>query len=234
MDTPTSRGPTPQVLRDLPANVLPRSTRGVWQVLASWAAGAVIALVVGLLTEIAPLYDVLLAWDVGGVVYLSWVWLANRNLDAESTAQVAVREDPTRPVTDLVLTVASVASLGAVISTIADAAKQSGTARGLLVALGITSVTASWFVVHTLFTMGYARLYYTDEDGGISFNTDQPPIWTDFAYLAFTIGMTFQVSDTDLQTQGLRRVALRHMLISYLFGAIIIAVTINLVAGLSK
>jgi uncharacterized membrane protein len=234
MDTPTSRGPTPQALRDLPANVLPRSTWGVWQVLASWAAGSVIAVVAGLLSDIAPLYDGLLAWDVGGIVYLSWVWLANRNLDAESTAQVAVREDPTRPVSDVVLTVASVASLGAVISTIADAAKQSGAARGLLVALGITSVAASWFVVHTLFTMSYARLYYTDEDGGISFNTDEPPIWTDFAYLAFTIGMTFQVSDTDLQTQGLRRVALRHMLISYLFGAIIIAVTINLVAGLSK
>jgi uncharacterized membrane protein len=59
------------------------------------------------------------------------------------------------------------------------------------------------------------------------------PVWSDFAYLAFTIGMTFQVSDTDLQTSALRRIALRHMLVSYLFGAVIIAVTINLLAGLT-
>jgi uncharacterized membrane protein len=59
-------------------------------------------------------------------------------------------------------------------------------------------------------------------------------VWTDFAYLSFTIGMTFQVSDTDLQTSVLRRLALRQMLISYLFGAVIIAITINLVAGLGK
>jgi len=58
-------------------------------------------------------------------------------------------------------------------------------------------------------------------------------VWSDFAYLAFTIGMTFQVSDTDLQTSALRRIALRHMLVSYLFGAVIIAVTINLLAGLT-
>jgi uncharacterized membrane protein len=82
--------------------------------------------------------------------------------------------------------------------------------------------------------MMYARQYYTDEDGGIDFNSDEPPVWTDFAYVAFTIGMTFQVSDTDLQTPALRRLALRQMLISYLFGAVIIAITINLVAGLTN
>jgi uncharacterized membrane protein len=82
--------------------------------------------------------------------------------------------------------------------------------------------------------MKYAREYYVDQDGGIDFNMAQPPVWTDFAYLSFTIGMTFQVSDTDLQTTALRRLALRHMLISYLFGAVIIAITINVVAGLGK
>jgi len=88
--------------------------------------------------------------------------------------------------------------------------------------------------VHTLFTTTYARAYFSADDGGIAFNMDRTPVWSDFAYLAFTVGMTFQVSDTDLQTSLLRRIALRHMLISYLFGAVIIAVTINLVAGLTK
>jgi uncharacterized membrane protein len=144
-----------------------------------------------------------------------------------------VREDPTRPIVDVILLVASVASLAAVVYTIADANNASGVAKALQVALGITSIASSWFLVHTLFTTMYAREYYIDEDGGIDFNMDQPPVWTDFAYLSFTMGMTFQVSDTDLQTSALRRLALRQMLISYLFGAVIIAITINLVAGLS-
>ena len=70
--------------------------------------------------------------------------------------------------------------------------------------------------------------------GGISFNEDARPSYSDFAYLAFTIGMTFQVSDTDLQNNDIRRLALRHMLLSYLMGAVIVAVTINLVAGMTK
>lgn len=225
------RGSRP--LRDLPTQALPESSRGVVRIVASWATGTMVAVVAGLMAGIAPLYDGLLAWDVGAVVYLAWLWLTSTNLDAENTAKMAVREDPSRPVTDLVLLVAAVASLGAVVSTVVDAGNAKGTTQALLVALGITSIVASWFVVHSLFTMTYARLYYTDEDGGITFNCDEPPIWTDFAYVAFTIGMTFQVSDTDLQTAKLRRAALRHMLLSYLFGAVIIAVTINIVAGLS-
>jgi uncharacterized membrane protein len=80
----------------------------------------------------------------------------------------------------------------------------------------------------------YARLYYTGPDGGIDFNEDGRPQYSDFAYLAFTIGMTFQASDTDLTTKEIRATALPHALLAYLFGAIIIATTINLLAGLAK
>jgi uncharacterized membrane protein len=68
----------------------------------------------------------------------------------------------------------------------------------------------------------------------VDFNEDDAPDYRDFAYLAFTIGMTFQVSDTTLQTSEIRRTALRHALLSYVFGAVVIATTINLVAGLGK
>ena len=68
--------------------------------------------------------------------------------------------------------------------------------------------------------------------GGVDFNQSASPRYLDFAYLAFTIGMTFQVSDTDLQTSAIRATALRHALLSFLFGAIIVATTVNLVAGL--
>ena len=90
----------------------------------------------------------------------------------------------------------------------------------------------SWVLVHVVHTLTYARLYYTDEEGGVDFNTPSPPRYSDFAYLAFIIGMTFQVSDTALQASRMRAVALRQALLSYLFGTVIIATTINLIVNL--
>jgi uncharacterized membrane protein len=84
-----------------------------------------------------------------------------------------------------------------------------------------------------LFALRYARLYYTGTPGGIGFNQDIPPRYLDFAYLAFTIGMTFQVSDTDLQRPEIRATALRQALLAYLFGAVVLASTINLVSQLA-
>src|SRR4051794_18788523 len=202
----TGRNPAGQQ-RDLPEHRRPRTTRGLWQVAVSWGIGIAIGAVIALGTPVDARYGALVGWDLGTLVYLLWVWHLGRRLDSEGTAEAAVREDPTRPVRDVILLVASIASLAAVIYTIADAAHSSGIGRVLRVALGITSIAGSWFLVHTIFTMMYARQYYINEDGGIDFNTDDPPVWTDFAYVAFTIGMTFQVSDTNLQTAALRRLA---------------------------
>jgi uncharacterized membrane protein len=74
----------------------------------------------------------------------------------------------------------------------------------------------------------------TTKGGGVDFNAEGAPCYIDFAYLALTIGMTFQVSDTNLKTTNIRRTALRHALLSYAFGTLIIATTINLIAGLTK
>jgi len=80
----------------------------------------------------------------------------------------------------------------------------------------------------------YARIYYADIPGGVDFNEAHPPQYSDFAYLAFTIGMTYQVSDTTLRNRVLRRTVLVHALISYVFGVVIVAAGINLIAGLAK
>jgi uncharacterized membrane protein len=137
-------------------------------------------------------------------------------------------------VTDLLLLIAAIASLAAVGTVLVQAAQMQGGAEGLRVGLGLASVVLSWAMVHTVFTLRYAHLYYQGPDGGIDFNDSGPPTYHDFAYLAFTIGMTFQVSDTALETQLIRRTALRHALLSYLFGTGILATTINLVASLSS
>jgi uncharacterized membrane protein len=77
-------------------------------------------------------------------------------------------------------------------------------------------------------------MYYEGAEGGVNFHQDEPPSYRDFAYLALTLGMTFQVSDTDLRTTAIRATALRHALLSYVFGTVILAATINLIAGLGS
>jgi uncharacterized membrane protein len=190
------------------------------------AAGAVLALGGG------PL-----AADVGWIAlcgtYLPWVWIAIGRMDAEATSRHATREYPHRSVSDLLLLIAAAASLVAVVVVLAGAKNSQGSAKDWLAALAVVSVAMSWFLVHTLFTLRYAVLYYTGPDGGVDFNQKKPPRYLDFAYLAFTVGMTFQVSDTDLTDGAIRATALRHALLSYLLGAVVIASTVNLVANLA-
>lgn len=88
--------------------------------------------------------------------------------------------------------------------------------------------------MHTVLTLRYALLYYTGRHGGIDFNQSGDPAYVDFGYLAFTLGMNYQVSDTDLQNRPIRATALRHALLSYLLGAVVLATVINLVAGLGS
>lgn len=234
MTTRADVGRTGRESVDRPRRPPGRTVRSWQQLGVALLVGVCGAVAASLGVGVNPAYAVLLAWVVAAVVYVGWVWRSSWPLGAEDTAAMAVREDPSRAIADAVLLAAAVASLVAVAWTIADADKAHGVARALRVALGVVAVISSWFLVHTLFTVKYARSYYDGTDGGVSFNMSEPPMWSDFAYLSFTVGMTFQVSDTDVGTSALRRLALRHMLISYLFGAVIIAVTINLVAGLAR
>lgn len=113
--------------------------------------------------------------------------------------------------------------------------RASGSTPGMEVALttaAMVVVVVSWLVVHTTFLRRYAHLYYDGTVGGIDFPGDEALDYRDFAYLAFTVGMTFQVADTDLTDTTVRATLLRHALLSYLFGTAIIAATINVLAGL--
>ena len=109
-----------------------------------------------------------------------------------------------------------------------------GALKYLQAGFAVLSVFASWVLIHTVYTLKYARLYYEGTPGGVSFNEDDLPQYSDFAYLSFTIGMTFQVSDTDLESKQFRRTALHQAWISFPLGAVIIASSINLVSGLAK
>ena len=104
------------------------------------------------------------------------------------------------------------------------------------VLLSVLSVALSWALVNTVYAFKYARLYYFDEpdDGGIDFKQEDPPTYSDFAYLAFTVGMSFAVSETEPTATRIRRVALGHALLSYVFGTGVLAVAINLVTNLGQ
>jgi uncharacterized membrane protein len=177
----------------------------------------------------------LLGWDSAAVVFLAWVWSTIGNLDEHATAKAAVREDPSAALADVVIIGAGLACLGAVGLALLKAANTAGGGKALLIGLGVVSVALSWGCVHTVFTLRYARAYYTPAvPGGINFNEDEPPAYLDFAYVAFTIGLTFQVSDTNISSKRIRRLALRHALLSFLFGAVMIGLTINVLASLLK
>jgi uncharacterized membrane protein len=176
----------------------------------------------------------LIGWDILALVYAVWVWRTVWRLDAELAAADAKREDPSRDLADLVLLGAAAASLIAVGVVLLGASGASGNGRYLQAGLALFSVFVSWTLVHTVYTLKYARLYYAGIPGGIDFNDEGLPDYGDFAYLAFTVGMTFQVSDTDIQSKQIRRTVLRHAWLSFPLVAVIIATSINLVSGLAK
>jgi uncharacterized membrane protein len=204
------------------------ATRVSMAAVAGLCAGALVALPGS--WQIATL----VGWDAAAGVYVAWTWATIWHLDPAATARLALREDPGRATADALLLVASVASVLAVALAITAVRAAGPGEQDLRAGLAVASVALSWTVVQTVFISHYARLYYSHPAGGIDFNQHAPPRYSDFAYLAFTVGMTFQVSDTALQTSALRAVALRQALLSYLLGAVILATTINLVAGLLR
>ena len=176
----------------------------------------------------------LMGWDAAALVFCVWTWSVVWPMGPVDTARHSQRENPARPSADLVLLGAAAASVLAVGVVLFGASHAPGAQRYLQAALAVFSIFVSWTVVHTVFTLKYARAYYSAPEGGIDFNEPGPPQYSDFAYLAFTIGMTFQVSDTDLTDKTIRRIALRHAWMSYPLGAVIIAASINLISNLAK
>lgn len=177
---------------------------------------------------------VLIGWDVTAAVIVVWILLTVVRSDARRTSELALAEDSSRAASDVLVLGASAASLGAVLLTLLKASNASGAAKAALAGLVLLSILVSWATVHLVFTLKYARLYYMTS-GGIDFHDGSADhSYGDFAYVAFTVGMTYQVSDTELTARPIRMTALRHALLSFVFGTAIIATTINLIAGLAK
>ena len=171
-------------------------------------------------------------WIATATVYLIWVWASIAKMTATAIEVIVQQRHPARRPADLIILIASVASLGGVAHLlIAGSAK--GPDATIAAAVGFLSVIASWLVVHAVYTVRYAILYYSEPVGGIDFNDEAKPTFADFAYVAFTVGMCFQVSDVCVTSRQLRRTVLLHAVISFGYNTVILAFVLNLVFGVA-
>jgi uncharacterized membrane protein len=174
------------------------------------------------------------AWGAAALATVASIWLRVGHWNPAETAAHARAEDFSRSIADLIVVSASVCSLVPVGLTILSAGRHHGSDKVLLILLATSVVALSWALVHTVYALRYGDLYYATPTGGIDFNDSGDPDYRDFAYLALTIGMTYQVSDTSLTTKAVRRTAIRHGLLAFLFGSVIVALMINTVASLLR
>jgi uncharacterized membrane protein len=178
---------------------------------------------------------VLGGWDAAALTFLVTVWPIIARADGFHTEHLATREDEGRSTAGLLLISASTASLFGVGFALNLAGQTSGEQQVRLICVTVLTVVLSWTVINTLFTLRYAHLHFASAAAGIDFEdvarADQPD-YRDFAYVAFTIGMCYQVSDTTVRDPRIRRTVLSHALLSYVFGVVIVAGSVSLIAGL--
>jgi uncharacterized membrane protein len=189
--------------------------------------GAAIGVVVGVLTDSA--LGVLAGIAVTGATFVASGWILLWPMDADATHHNARRE-AFRPHVEEVVIVA--AALGALVSIVVLLIRSHTHQDPAAAATALAGVFMAWAGLHLMYVARYAYLYYMPTVGGIDFNSNDPPAFRDFFYFSYNLGMTYQVSDTSVSNRTIRTVALRHCLLSYVFGTVILATTINLVAGM--
>lgn len=203
------------------------------------ASGVATALALGLLRGWDWLQAVLVGWTILAFIFTAWTWLALWHFDHRRTKLHAGEEGPRGllPVFGLILggSVASIAGISILLdrSHNSSAGDHYDRAAGWL---AVGSIVLSWLTIHTLFALIYAKLYFKHSPpGGIDFNSPSKrdePCYLDFFYVAFAVGMSFAISDTNLTSTRMRTTALGHSLLSFAFGAIIVASVVNLMPSL--
>lgn len=198
------------------------------------------AVVVGLLVALAsyplaPMTRVLLGWNCMAWLYMLLIgWLALRAEPAD-VRRLAEIEDENAEAVLVLVTVAAVASLGAIIVELATAGDAGGSDRIIRYAFTASTVFGSWFLIGVTFTMHYARQFYSTDAAQpvLRFpEGEQNPDYWDFLYFAFTLSVAVQTSDVEVASRAMRKVVLAHSVIGFLFNTAILGLAINMGAGL--
>jgi uncharacterized membrane protein len=189
-------------------------------------------------SEISNLMVSMLLWDVFAFTYILTSWIVFFTCSTEQIRKEASKEDGSRIFVFLVILISSFASMLNVLLLIINK-NETNSSISVLLPLAIVGMVLSWIIVHTTFGFHYAHKYYNDdiaESGkhaeGLSFPNEKKPDYLDFAYFSFVIGMTFQVSDVQVTSPLMRRIVLFHGLLSFGLSVFVLALTINIIAGL--
>lgn len=184
----------------------------------------------------------MLSWLTYSVTSLTLSVLTIFNVHPADFHQDAHEQDSSKTLVFLFAIFASVTSLFAIVLLLRSGSDRDAQQLTLHVLLSLTCVITSWLLVHTIFTFRYAHFYYCDvedgsdsktfQPGGLDFPNEPKPDYLDFAYFSFVIGMTFQVSDVQITSRRIRRLALLHGLLAFSFNTVIVALSINVIAGL--
>jgi len=209
------------------------------RILSARRAGACVAVgvVAGVLVGVtaSPALTPLVAWCAAGTTALVGVWAQCWRQDPAGTRRLAEEESSSR-VTDDAIVIACLVSIVAVVIALLRSRDQSGQPESVaLVVLGVLGTMVAWALVNTVYALKYARMYYLDHDhDGFDVRQEAPPTYSDFAYFAFTVGMSYTGPEIEATATAVRRKVLPHALLSYFFGTVLIAVAINLVTNLGQ
>jgi uncharacterized membrane protein len=192
--------------------------------------------------QVAGATQFMVCWLTYAASSLTLSLLTILNVHPAAMHQDAHAQDSSKTLVFLFAVFASIASLFAIVILLKNGVGSDGKQLTMHVLLSIACVISSWVLVHTIFTFRYAHFFYCDmEDGsdsktfkpgGLDFPNENKPDYLDFAYFSFVIGMTFQVSDVQITSKRIRRLALLHGLLAFAFNTVIVALSINVVAGL--
>jgi len=182
---------------------------------------------------------ILFTWISFALTVIMQDWIIIATSHPREVRAIAKLQDSSRTVLFLFVLCAAVASLGAIIMLLKSAKGHTSNVNNHIL-LAIFAVVVSWWLVHTIFTLLYAHLYYdTDTDdgkkkevGGLDFPGNEQPDYLDFVYFSFVIGMTFQTSDVSISSRKIRRFNLVHSLLSFAFNTAILALSINVISGM--
>ena len=200
------------------------SARRNWARIAALVCLSVaVAVMVGQKTS--PMVAAVCGWDSLAISYLAVLFWRLGRVDAQTLSRRAAEIDQGRRMLTSLFVAAAVASLGAIGVIV------SGGHDAFRIALGGATILVSWTLMHTVFATHYAHRYF-QLSGGIDFPGDKAPRFSEFLYFAFTVGMTFQVSDVTTTSQAMRRLVLTHAVVAFGFNTVIIAITVGVAASL--